>query len=400
MLEIFSFGLKSYHYDYHALGNISFEILRGESIGILGRNGAGKSTLLKILSGVMSPSSGSFRVEGRIAALLELGAGFNPDLTGRQNIFFQGALQGFEAADMEFKVEEIVRFANIGDYIDQPVKSYSSGMFARLAFSIAINVEPDLLIIDEALSVGDAIFQKKCYRKMQELLESGVSLIVVSHSEEVIRTLTQKALVLNRGQLSFYGTSADALLEYRRQISEAENQSTKHVEASGLVGSDKSNSSAKEFGTKSVTVTSLEITNSEGEVKELFFPLEKIKITIKCKVYEDIENLNVSLRIRNKEGLKVYSWGTLNQDMIQGGETFWSRKFSEGECFSVDFLFDCRLGPNLYEVQAAVTQEKTMDYRNQVMLHWIDEAGHFSAGSLPHDYFYGGAFDLQMVAKW
>ena len=171
---------KNYHKDFYALNDVSFEVKKGETVGIIGKNGAGKSTLLKIITGVLTPTSGDVQVNGRIASLLELGAGFNPEYTGIENIYLQGTLMGFGHEEMAAKVDEILAFADIGDFIHQSVKMYSSGMFARLAFAVAINVDPDILIVDEALSVGDAAFQNKCIRKMEEIGDKGITILFVS----------------------------------------------------------------------------------------------------------------------------------------------------------------------------------------------------------------------------
>lgn len=173
---------KSYHKDFYALNDVSFEIKKGETVGIIGKNGAGKSTLLKIITGVLTPTSGSVQVNGKIASLLELGAGFNPDYTGLENIYFQGSLMGYTREEMESKVDDILTFADIGEFIHQPVKTYSSGMFARLAFSVAINVEPDILIVDEALSVGDMAFQAKCFNKFKEFQRLNKTILFVTNS--------------------------------------------------------------------------------------------------------------------------------------------------------------------------------------------------------------------------
>lgn len=199
--EAFSLSRKKYYHEYQALENISFEVKRGESVSILGGNGAGKSTLLKILTGVQTPSTGKVMVKGRVAALLELGSGFNPELTGLENIYFQGAITGFTKEEMNLKLQEIIDFADIGEFIHQPVKTYSSGMFMRLAFSISINVDPDILIVDEALGVGDVSFQQKCFKRMKKFVDHGKVLIFVSHDIATMRGFCSRGIVLSHGKL-------------------------------------------------------------------------------------------------------------------------------------------------------------------------------------------------------
>ena len=175
------FSNKSYHRSFHALTDISFSIEKGDTVGIIGRNGSGKSTLLQIICSILQPTSGSVKVNGRISALLELGAGFNPEFTGRENVFLNGSILGIERVEMEECFADIERFADIGQFINQPVKNYSSGMYVRLAFAVAINVNPDILIVDEALSVGDTLFQAKCFAKFKEFQEKGVTILFVTH---------------------------------------------------------------------------------------------------------------------------------------------------------------------------------------------------------------------------
>jgi teichoic acid transport system ATP-binding protein len=210
---------KSYHQDYYALENISLEVHRGETVGIVGRNGAGKSTLLKIITGVLTPSSGDVTVKGKIASLLELGAGFNPEMTGLENIYLNGTLMGFSREEMSTKIESITAFANIGDFIHQPVKMYSSGMFARLAFSVSINVEPDILIVDEALSVGDMAFQMKCFKKFQEFQEEGRTILFVTHGLDTVIRYCTRGIVIDGGKKIVDSTPKFAVDAFKKVLS-------------------------------------------------------------------------------------------------------------------------------------------------------------------------------------
>ncbi|OKZ81754.1 MAG: teichoic acid ABC transporter ATP-binding protein [Clostridium sp. CAG:12237_41] len=199
--ETFSIRKKKYSKEHYALKNINLKINKGESIGIVGTNGSGKSTLLKLVTGVVTPTTGTIKTDGKIAALLELGAGFNPEYTGIENIYLNGTMMGYTEEEMKKRVPDIIEFADIGEFINQPVKSYSSGMFARLAFAVSINVEPDILIVDEALSVGDIRFQVKCIDKMRELQESGTTILFVTHAIEQIKRFCTRAIWIKNGEL-------------------------------------------------------------------------------------------------------------------------------------------------------------------------------------------------------
>ena len=200
--------------DFYALRDVSFTVRPGEATGIIGRNGSGKSTLLQLIAGTLTPTGGRLAVCGRVSALLELGSGFNPDFTGRENVFLNGAIFGLTKAEMEAKFNEIADFADIGDFIEQPVKTYSAGMMVRLAFAVGLAVRPDILIIDEALSVGDVFFQQKCFKKLHEVLESGVTLLFVSHDMEAVRNLCEQVLLLNQGRLDFRGAPDETVSRY------------------------------------------------------------------------------------------------------------------------------------------------------------------------------------------
>lgn len=207
--EACSITKKSYHKEFSALNGISFEVEKGDAIGILGKNGCGKSTLLKMITGVLTPTSGTIELNGKVSAILELGTGFNPEYTGIQNIYLNGTMMGCTKEEMDEKVDSIVEFADIGDFINQPVKIYSSGMFARLAFAVAINVNPDILIVDEALAVGDTRFQIKCINKMKSLKESGTTILFVSHATEQVKRFCNKAIWIKDGKIKEQGPASE-----------------------------------------------------------------------------------------------------------------------------------------------------------------------------------------------
>src|SRR5439155_24116074 len=190
---------RQYYREFWALKDVSFEVKKGESVGIIGRNGSGKSTLLQLICGTLSPTSGSVETNGRVAALLELGAGFNPEFTGRENVYMNGAVLGLSQEEIDARFDDIAAFADIGDFIDQPVKTYSSGMYVRLAFAVSINVDPKILVVDEALAVGDELFQRKCYSRIENIKDSGATILLVTHSATPVAQMCAQALLLDRG---------------------------------------------------------------------------------------------------------------------------------------------------------------------------------------------------------
>ncbi len=216
---------KKYSHEHYALKEINMEVKKGESIGLLGTNGSGKSTLLKIITGVLNPTNGDVEVNGKVSALLELGAGFNPEYTGIENIYLNGSMMGYSREEMEKKIDSIVDFADIGGFINQPVKTYSSGMFARLAFSVAISVEPEILIVDEALSVGDSRFQIKCIEKMEQIKENGTTILFVSHGIEQIRRFCDRAIWIEKGILRADGDVNDVADQYENFLIYGESNS-------------------------------------------------------------------------------------------------------------------------------------------------------------------------------
>ena len=214
--ESLSLTKKKLHKDFFALDKLSFEVKKGETVGIIGTNGSGKSTILKIITGVLTPTTGEVEVDGNISALLELGAGFNSDYTGMENIYMNGTMMGFSREQMDEKIPDILEFADIGDFVYQPVKTYSSGMFVRLAFALAINVEPEILIVDEALSVGDVFFQSKCYARMEQMMKNGTTILMVSHDMGSIIKYCDKVVLLNRGKFIAEGEAGEMVDLYKK----------------------------------------------------------------------------------------------------------------------------------------------------------------------------------------
>jgi lipopolysaccharide transport system ATP-binding protein len=232
-----------------ALENVNFELMRGDALAVIGRNGAGKSTLLQILSGVLEPTSGSVQTAGRVAGLLELGSGFNPEFSGRENVFINGAILGLSEREILNRIDDIIAFADIGDYIDQPVKTYSSGMFLRLAFSVAIHAEPDLLLVDEALTVGDVFFQQKCYSRLNELRQRGMTVLLVTHSMADAAEFCNRGIVLSQGRVAFQGAGKEAVEYYFHH--EHETPTGRRSKEAGSAGSHGGDAAARTTATES-----------------------------------------------------------------------------------------------------------------------------------------------------
>lgn len=288
--EALSFTRKKYHSDFYALNNISLEVRKGETLGIIGQNGSGKSTLLKILSGVLTQTSGEVQVNGRVSALLELGAGFNPEMTGLENIYLNGTIMGYTRAEMEEKAKGIIEFADIGEFIYQPVKLYSSGMFARLGFAVAINVEPEILIVDEVLSVGDMKFQLKCMNQMRKMIDTGTTIIFVSHEINSIRKFCSRAIWIDKGILMSQGDVnmvADQYLSYLK-LEDGKEEIIKEINnVEEIVGSQRPFSP----GDNIAEIIDFKVLNRNGEITSSVEMDEYIKIEVTYDVYDvDIKN--------------------------------------------------------------------------------------------------------------
>lgn len=310
---------KRYHREFYALQDVSFSVQKGETVGIIGKNGSGKSTLLKMITGVLTPTGGNIDIQGRISALLELGAGFNPEFTGIENIYMNGTIMGYTKAEMDVKLESIVSFADIGDFIHQPVKMYSSGMFARLAFAVSINVEPDILIVDEALSVGDVFFQNKCFRKFEELREQGVTILFVSHDMGSVKQLTQRVLWLENGKQKMFGDTDTVCEAYFKEQIEAQNvlveEAAAHIQGEDteiLVGDGKVAFPAlPEVDDKilheDVVLRSFFLQNMEGNRVEQLVVGSAYTAVCVAEIRRPMKNLIFGFSLENNKGLNLIS---------------------------------------------------------------------------------------------
>jgi len=291
---------KKYHNDFYALNNVSFEIKKGEIVGIVGRNGSGKSTILKIITGVLIPSSGRVNVHGKISAILELGAGLNPEMSGYENIYLNSSINGISKQETDNKIDEIVEFSELGEFIHQPVKSYSSGMRARLGFAIAINVEPDILIVDEALAVGDSAFRRKCFAKMEQIKESGATILFVSHSENQIVSLCSRAIWLSNGEMIIDGEPKLVTGLYMK------NSQKKHIDKEAIVKEFEKLKNGKDEPKKNLKLndkhSKLNIQNSKLSMEEFYDPSLKPKSTI---YYEEKGAKISDVKITTLDGEKV-----------------------------------------------------------------------------------------------
>ncbi|MGG7151233.1 ABC transporter ATP-binding protein [Clostridium neonatale] len=315
-----SLGLikKSLHHEHYALNDISFEIKKGDTVGIIGTNGSGKSTILKIITGVLNPTTGTVEVNGRISALLELGAGFNPEYTGMQNIYLNGTMMGFTKEEIEAKVQEIINFADIGDFINQPVKTYSSGMFVRLAFAVAINIDPEILIVDEALSVGDVFFQAKCYKKFEDFKKEGKTILIVSHDLGSISKYCDKVILLNKGSKLAEGESKQIIDMYKKvlvnQLDMDDSEKEKNNEEL-LVNQWKkkmvNNPNTIEYGNKMAEIIDYCIMDNYGNLSNNIQKGEVCVIKIKVKFNVPIKEPIFAFTIKDLKGTEITGTNTM-----------------------------------------------------------------------------------------
>lgn len=346
---------KKYHKEFFALDKLSFNVEKGSTVGIIGTNGSGKSTILKIITGVLNPSTGSVKVDGNISALLELGAGFNSDYTGIENIYMNGTMMGFSRKEMEKKLPEILEFADIGDFVYQPVKTYSSGMFVRLAFALAINVEPEILIVDEALSVGDVFFQSKCYAKMEEIRKKGTTILMVTHDMGSIIKYCDKVVLLNKGKFLAEGSARDMVDLYKKILAgqfdetsmELSDFNSGVVEDLANIKRSKEdtfmkttnelmkakmtiNPSLTEYGDGRAGIVDFGIVDAKGSISNLLMKGEYFYIKEKIRFNSKIKSPIFTYTIKDKKGTELSGTNT----MLEAAKV---EEVDEGDIYEVSF---------------------------------------------------------------
>lgn len=353
---------KPYHREFWALREITLDLEAGMTLGVLGQNGSGKTTILQLMAGIMAPTLGEIEVRGRVATILELGAGFNPEFTGRENAFLSGLILGLHPAEIRAKMDRIIAFAEIGDFIDQPVKTYSNGMYVRLAFAVAVALDPDILLIDEILAVGDIYFQHKCVRKIRDFQEMGKTLVYVTHDAEAVRNLCHQAMILDYSRLLARGEPGTIAAHYLALIDSRERA---HRSLSGPSPEGKAPASYSRYGSKEAEITEIEILDDDGKPRVSFNFRENFHVQIRVRFHADVERFVLGNIFRNRYGFNVF--GT-NADWL--GLPVPDMK--KGEQCLVTFHHRANLAGGTYSLNpaaSAVTGKRT--YRT---LDWINNA--------------------------
>jgi lipopolysaccharide transport system ATP-binding protein len=375
--EILPFIGRKMRTDFWALRNVSFRVDRGEVLSLIGPNGSGKSTLLQIVSGILQPTTGRVITEGRVAALLELGAGFNPEFTGRDNVFLNGEIMGMSRRDVTRIFEKIEEFAAIGDFIDRPVKEYSTGMYVRLAFSTAIHVDPEILIVDEALAVGDAIFANRCVHKFEELKNRGVTVLFVSHDLGLVKRLSDRAIFMLDGQVVAEGRPSDVVNRYVGFV--LERQGDDRPEESSVAAR-----ASFRHGDGASRIEDVGIISASGEARNVFLAGEPITIRVTARFARAVSNPIVGLLIRDRLGMDVYGSNTRIEQVSLG-------EFDAGDVLEIEFALTCLLARQDYTLTVA-TQHADGSSQD-----WLDDAVQFTVVDSKD---LAGVVDLRPQIRW
>jgi lipopolysaccharide transport system ATP-binding protein len=356
--EWLRFGSKKLHSEYWALKDVSFNVGSGKVLSIVGMNGAGKSTLLKILTGTTFATSGRIQLRGRVAALLELGTGFHQELSGRENVFINGRLLGLSDEQIRSRIGEIHAFSELGDFFDKPVRTYSSGMYVRLAFSLASSVEPDVLIIDEALSVGDAYFQQKSLERIRQFRKSGTTILFVSHDLSAVKMLSDEVLLLDGGKVRAYGNPTEVLELYNASLGEKSAANRDFHLHSPLNGGVAGTSS----GNMKATFSQIEVLDRQNRAQTNFVTGDEASIHLAVEFHSAIQNPSVGFLIRDRLGYDVFGTNTVEMQKVTGS-------FAAGENATFSFRMPLNIGPGEYTLSVAIHSGRTHE---SDCYHWKD----------------------------
>jgi len=337
--ELFPFTTRRLHTDFWALQDITFTVDKGETLGIVGPNGCGKSTLLQIICGILQPTSGRVVTTGRVAALLELGAGFNPEFTGRENVYLNGEIMGISRVAIERALPSIAAFADIGEFLERPVKEYSSGMYVRLAFATAIHVEPEILVVDEALAVGDAVFANRCVRKFEELKQRKITVLFVSHDLGLVKQLSHRAILLVNGRIHAQGEPNQVINQYiglvlEKQRADLEPRQAKRLEPGFRHGDGTSE------------ILDVQIVDASGQPAQALGSGELVRVRVRSIFHQPKSDPMVGILIRNRIGMDVYGTNTRLEQIDLGS-------FEPGDELDLEFQFECWLTPQQYTLTVA-----------------------------------------------
>lgn len=355
--EAFNPFKKSFHKDFLALNDINFEVYKGECFGIIGTNGSGKSTLLKIITGVLSQTEGDVIVNGKVSALLELGAGFNMDYTGIENIEMNCMVYGYSKEETKNLIPKICDFADIGDFVKQPVKSYSSGMFARLAFAVAINIEPEILIVDEALSVGDIFFQAKCYKKFEEFKALGKTILFVTHDMTSVLKYCDRVMLINKGEFIEIGAPNKVVNTFKKILAdsynpkekESSNEEIKKVEIENWKDKLVLNPTPNIYGNGKVEIVDFGLFDEDGNITNNFNKFSKVTLKEKAIFKEDVKDPIFTFKLKNRKGQEIEGSNTWYENIDLG-------EIKKGTTITVTFKFDLPLAADQYLLDISVTR--------------------------------------------
>jgi ABC-type polysaccharide/polyol phosphate transport system ATPase subunit len=382
--EFLAFGRKQFHQQFWAVKSVDVEVQRGCCLGIIGENGSGKSTLLRMIAGVIRPTGGSMSVDGRVSALLELGAGFNPEFTGRENIFLNASILGLSDAETRKRIPSIEKFAEIGEFVDRPVKTYSSGMFVRLAFAVAIHMDPDVLVVDEALSVGDFFFQQRCIRRILQLKQDGVTIIFVSHDLDTVRSLADRAIWMEHGSVRLEGKPDDVVAKYMAAMLSRGRKEEIEEEAMGKALPISPELDLPEevlsripafltaipnidhrYGNGKARIRGIGVFSKNGLPLSSVDQGDRVCVRISVEFLEDVEHPNIGFMLRNKLGQDVTA-----TNMMFEGERLPSARAEDR--LSVDFILDVPLLQGAYYYLSPAIADGTLDHYE--ICDWIDNA--------------------------